>query len=80
MKRMPNMPAPALSTSYVDGDKMGFLAGNLAMRHGDARETDDEKERAAWSIASQFTSESKESKDDWVLGYKIGWDRGYDSH
>jgi hypothetical protein len=68
------------SDSYQAGHKIGFIDGNIAMQQGRLEESDSEKEAAAWSIASRFTAESQEKKQDWVRGYKDGWGDGYRRH
>ena len=68
------------SDSYKTGHNVGFIDGNVAMQQGRLRESDEEKEAAAWSLASQFTGDSQEQKQDYVNGYKAGWDDGYTSH
>jgi hypothetical protein len=68
------------SDSYQAGHKVGFIDGNVAMMQGRMKASDAEKEAAAWSVASRFTNASQEQKQDWVNGYKAGWDDGYASH
>jgi zinc ribbon protein len=68
------------SHSYQLGHEMGFITGNIAMRQGRVMASDSEKEAEAWSFASRFTSDSQEQKQDWVNGYKAGWDDGYTRH
>ena len=68
------------SDSYQAGHKVGFMDGNMAMMQGRVRASDSDKEAAAWSVASRFTSDTQQQKQDWVNGYKAGWDDGYASH
>jgi hypothetical protein len=74
------IPDPTASDDYKAGREIGFADGNMAMQQGRLKESDAEKDAAAWAIASQFTTESQQQKQDWVNGFKQGWDAGYASH
>jgi hypothetical protein len=74
------LPDAKMSESFKAGKTVGFIDGNMAMQSARPRATDEEKERAAWSVASRFSRETEQAKKDWVEGYKAGWDVGYSSH
>ena len=66
--------------SFHLGYKVGFVDGNMAMQQGRLKAANAEKEATAWSVASGFTSDSQEQKQEWVNGYTVGWDDGYAKH
>jgi hypothetical protein len=72
------MPEPTMSESFKAGEKLGILEGIMAYNGGRMKASDDSLDAAARRVTAGMKFDTSESRDDWIRGYKVGYDIGWD--
>ena len=69
---------PKMSDAFKAGEYLGQIEGHMAYNGGRSHASDDELDGVARRVTANMTFNAPDGRNDWILGYKVGYSLGWD--